>query len=108
MNTRIARRINDARRNEDKEFLRTEVKDMVYIYNQAVKNGLIDGLFVNFVMVVRHDNETQIVLRALCGYAGINDLYNMKAVWGADDIVVYTCGEEGSFALVFKSECKHE
>lgn len=104
MNTRIARRINDARRNKDKEFLRTEVKGMVYIYNQAVKNGLVDGLFVNFVMVVRRDNETEILLRASCGCASINDLYNMKAVWGADDIVVYTYGEEGSFALVFKHE----
>lgn len=104
MNTRIIRRINDARRNEDKSFLRKEAKDMVYIYNQAVKNGFIDGLFVNFVLVIPHNNETEILLRASCGCAGINDLYNMKAVWGADDIVVYTNGEEGSFALVFKHE----
>ena len=104
MNTRIARRINVARHNEDKGFLRTEAEDMVYIYNQAVKNGFVDGLFVDFVLVVPHNNETEILLRASCGCAGINDLYNMKAVWGADDIVVYTNGEEGSFALVFKHE----
>lgn len=104
MNTRIARRLNEARRCEDKVFLYKEAKDMVYIYNQAVKNGLVEGLFVIFVMVIPRPNETEIVIRASCGCAGINDLYNMKSVWGADDIVVYTNGEEGSFALVFKHE----
>lgn len=74
---------------------------MVTVYNLSIKNGYIEGLMVDFVRVTPCDGETVIDLVPTCGMIGINDLYNMKTVWGADDVIVVT-GDKGVFSLCFK------
>lgn len=101
MNTRIARRLNEARKSANDAMLSSVASEMVKVYNQSIVYGYIEGLIVSFVKVTPYDNETVIDLVPTCGMISIDDLYNMKTVWGADDVIVVT-GDKGVFGLCFK------
>ena len=98
MNTRIARRLNEANRHTGKE-LNVTARDIVEAHNQASRNGFIDLPTINYCNV-NSDNEGTITVAVTpkCGMINIYDLYNLKTAWGADDLDV--CNESGMVVLL--------
>ena len=98
MNTRIARRLNEASKHTGKE-LNTTARDIVEAHNQASRNGLIELPTINYCNV-SSDNEGTITVAVTpkSGIININDLYSLKHAWGADDLDV--CSESGMVVLL--------
>ena len=98
MNTRIARRLNEASRHTGNE-LNITARDIVEAHNQASRNGFIDLPTINYCNVNRDHNGTiTVAVTPKSGLININDLYNLKAAWGADDLDV--CNESGMIVLL--------
>ena len=98
MNTRIARRLNEAGKHEGKE-LNVTARDIVEAHNQASRNGLIDLPTLNYCNVTSENNGTiTVAVTPKCGMININDLYNLKTAWGADNLDV--CSESGMTVLL--------
>lgn len=98
MNTRIARRLNEANKHEGKELSNT-AKDIVEAHNQASRNGLIELPTLNYCNVSSDNNGVITVgVSPKSGLILINDLYNLKIAWGADDLEV--CNEGGMVILL--------
>lgn len=106
MNTKIARRLNEVRRiaNPEKELKR--VGDEITIaHNIAVTNGFLELPTLDFVdaepRLTKDVNAASVVIVApKSGMIGLNDLYNLKTAWGADDVNILTADK--SIELVFK------
>lgn len=98
MNTRIARRLNEASKHTGKE-LNTTARDIVEAHNQASRNGLIELQTINYCNV-SSDNEGTITVAVTpkSGIININDLYSLKHAWGADNLDV--CNENGMAILL--------
>lgn len=101
MNTRIARRLNEARRsaNSEKE-LKLEGKAVTSAHNLAVTNGFLELPGLDFVDVEYSDDIVSVIVTPRSGMIGLNDLYNLKTAWGADDVNVLTADK--TIELVFK------
>jgi len=101
MNTRIARRLNEARGNVNpsKELLRVG-EEITNGHNIAVTNGFVELPVLDFVDVEYNDDIISVIVSPDSGLIGLNDLYNLKAAWGADDVNVLTADK--SIELVFK------
>lgn len=101
MNTRIARRLNEARGNVNpsKELLRVG-EEITNGHNIAVTNGFVELPVLDFVDVEYNDDIISVIVSPDSGLIGLNDLYNLKTVWGADDVNVLTADK--SIELVFK------
>ena len=98
MNTRIARRLNEAAKHEGKE-LNNTAKDIVEAHNQASRNGLIDLPTLNYCNVSSDNNVAiTVAVTPKSGIIDINDLYNLKSAWGADTLEV--CSEGGMVVLL--------
>ena len=98
MNTRIARRLNEASRHTGNE-LNVTARDIVEAHNQASRNGFIDLPTINYCNV-NSDNEGTVTVAVTpkSGIININDLYNLKTAWGANDLDV--CSESGLVILL--------
>ena len=98
MNTRITRRLNEASKHTGKE-LNTTARDIVDAHNQSAANGFIDLPSLNYCNVTADNNHTiTVAVTPKCGMININDLYNLKTAWGADDLDV--CSEGGMVVLL--------
>ena len=98
MNTRITRRLNEASKHTGKE-LNTTARDIVEAHNQASRNGFIELPTINYCNVTSENNGIiTVAVTPKCGMININDLYNLKTAWGADDLDV--CSEGGMVVLL--------
>lgn len=98
MNTRIARRLNEAAKHTGKE-LNVTARDIVEAHNQASRNGFIELPTLNYCNVSSDaQGSVTVAVTPKCGMININDLYNLKQVWGADNLDV--CNESGLVILL--------
>ena len=98
MNTRITRRLNEAGKHTGNE-LNVTARDIVEAYNQASRNGFIDLPTINYCNVDKDNNGTiTVAVTPKSGIININDLYNLKAAWGANNLDV--CNESGMVVLL--------
>lgn len=98
MNTRIARRLNEASKHTGNE-LNATACDIVEAHNQASRNGFIELPTLNYCNV-SHDTKDTITVAVTpkSGVIDINELYNLKTAWGADNLSV--CNESGMVILL--------
>lgn len=103
MNTRIARLINEARKKtESAQELHITCHYTEQAYNTAIKLGFIEDLpTLKFVKVFEDDNCVTVMVTPHSGYAELKDLYNIKSVWGADDLHISTENKEMVICLSF-------
>lgn len=101
MNTRIARRLNEAKGNANpsKELVRVG-EEITLGHNIAVTNGFMDLPVLDFEDVEYSDSAMSVIVAPKSGMIALNDLYNLKTAWGADDVRVLTADK--SIELVFK------
>lgn len=106
MNTRIARRLNEARRstNPEKELKRVG-EDVTLAHNIAVTNGFLELPMLDFVdaeprLTLTANAVSVVIVAPKSGMISLNDLYNLKTAWGADEVNVLTADK--SIELVFK------
>lgn len=101
MNTRIARKLNVAKGNVNpsKELLRVG-EEITMGHNIAVTNGFVELPVLDFVDVEYNDDVISVIVSPDSGLIGLDDLYNLKTAWGADEVNVLTATQ--SIELVFK------
>lgn len=103
MNNRIARKLNQCRQTSDpKKAASLIAHEITEAHNAAVSNGFIDIPTLDFIEGIIEDNSISLRLKPKAGIININDLYNLKTLWGADDQNVLICEEGSSIELVFK------
>ena len=103
MNNKIARKLNQCRHEADpKRAANIVATEIVDTHNAAVGNGFIDLPALDFIEAIVEDNSISLRLKPKTGIININDLYNLKTLWGADDLNVLICEEGSSIELVFK------
>lgn len=101
MNTRIARSLNEARHNVAPAMeIKRIGEEVTMAHNIAVTNGFLELPILEFVDAERQDHAIVVDIRPRSGMMDLNDLYNLKTAWGADDVNVLTADK--SIELVFK------
>ena len=102
MNNRIARKLNQCRHEADpKHAANIVATEITETHNAAVGNGLIELPTLEFCDAIIEDTSISIGVRPKSGLITINELYNLKTTWGADEINILT-GDCGAVELVFK------
>ena len=102
MNNKIARKLNQCRLLPDtKDAASIYAKETTDAHNSAFAKGFIDLPALDFIEAIVEDNSISLRLKPKTGIININDLYNLKNLWGADEINVLT-GDCGAVELVFK------
>lgn len=102
MNTKIARKLNQCRQISDQKKAASLIaNEITEAHNAAVSNGFIDIPTLEFSEAHVEENTISLGLKPKAGIININDLYNLKTLWGADEINILT-GDCGSIELVFK------
>ena len=103
MNNKIARKLNQCRHWSDpKRAANIVASEITDTHNAAVGNGFIELPTLEFGDAIIEDTSISIGVRPKSGIININDLYNLKTLWGADDLNVLICEEGSSIELVFK------
>ena len=101
MNTRIARRLNEARQNASPSKELAQVgEEITLAHNIAVTNGFLELPVLEYMDVEYSDDIISVIVAPRSGMISLNDLYNLKAAWGADEVNVLTADK--SIELVFK------
>ena len=102
MNNKIARILNQCRPLPDpKKAASLIANEITEAHNAAVGNGFIDLPTLDFSEAHVEENTISLGLKPKAGIININDLYNLKNLWGADEINILT-GDCGAVELVFK------
>ena len=103
MNNKIAHKLNQCRLLPDpKDAASIFAKETTDAHNSAFAKGFIDLPALDFIEAIVEDNSISLRLKPKTGIININDLYNLKTLWGADDLNVLICEEGSSIELVFK------
>lgn len=104
MNTRIARRLNECRNEQDPErAIRLAASDITDACNAAVRFGLVDLPMFEFVDVYADTTQVCVGLCPVCGVVNVDELYKLKSAWGADEANVYMTDDLNEVDLVFKA-----
>lgn len=98
MNTKIARIINEVRRDGRK--LEDAGNAIVDAHNSAVKYGFLDLPMLGFVSAEYLGDRGVINVVPESGMVKIDDLYNIKQAWGADGLEVYI-DDNSAIGLIF-------
>lgn len=102
MNTKIARKLNQCRHEVNPNKAATiYAKETTDAHNNAFAKGFIDLPALNFIEAMVEDNSISLRLAPKTGIITINDLYNLKTLWGADELNILT-GDYSAVELVFK------
>ena len=101
MNTRIARRLNEAHKSAKpgKELDRVS-EEIVLGHNIAVTNGFLELPILEWVGADTTEKTLSVIVAPKAGMIGLDDIYNLKTAWGADEVNVLTATQ--SIELVFK------
>lgn len=101
MNTKIARRLNEARK--DGNTLKMAGQEVVNAHNIAVACGYIELPHLTFVDCVEEGDDVEVYVTPKSGMVRMDDLYNLKGVWGADRVeVCFDPNNGGYICIVFK------
>jgi hypothetical protein len=101
MNTRIARRLNEARK--DEKTLKKAGQEVVDAHNVAVACGYIELPHLTFMDCAENGIGVEVDVAPKCGMVSVDDLYNLKTVWGADRVEVYFDLNNGGYiGIIFK------
>lgn len=102
MNVRIAKALFHTLRStgskEQYQALGAEATSIIDTYNDAVTYGFVEAPTLKYGSVSFTDSQISLGVQPTSGMATINDLYNIKGIFGADDLTVDAEGIE----LVFK------
>lgn len=101
MNTRIARRLNEAHKSAKpgKELDRVS-EEITLGHNIAVTNGFLELPILDFVGADTTEKTLSVIVAPRSGMISLNGLYNLKTAWGADDVNVLTADK--SIELIFR------
>jgi hypothetical protein len=101
MNTKIARRLNEAHKSAKpgKELDRVS-EEITLGHNIAVTNGFLELPTLDWVGADTTEKTISVIVAPKSGMIALNDIYNLKTAWGADDVNVLTA--DNSIELVFK------
>lgn len=103
MNTRIARRLNDARRNPNPEkSINEHANEVTASHNLACGCGFLDLPALEYVDAEVNDKAILVHVAPRSGMITANDLYNLKTAWGADELNVLVSSK--SIELTFKKQ----
>lgn len=103
MNTKIARRLNEARM--DEKTLKKAGQEVVDAHNIAVACGYIELPHLTFVDCVEAGESIEVYVTPKSGMVALDDLYNLKTVWGADRVEVFFDPSNGGYVCVlFKTK----
>lgn len=103
MNTRIARRLNEARK--DEKTLNMAGREIVDAHNIAVACGYIELPHLIFVDCAENSAGVEVYVTPKSGMINLDDLYNLKTVWGADHVEVCFDPINGGYVCVlFKTK----
>lgn len=80
------------------ETVTSEANEIINAHNVAAHYGFIDLPSLDFVYTEFKKDRIMVTVHTKSGIININDLYNLKTLWGADDLNVDKDGIE----LVFK------
>ena len=101
MNTRIARRLNEARK--DEKTLKKAGQEVVDAHNIAVACGYIELPHLTFMDCAENGIGVEVDVAPKSGMVSLDDLYNLKTVWGADRVEVCFDPDNGGYiCLVYK------
>lgn len=101
MNTKIARRLNEARK--DEKTLKRAGQEVVDAHNIAVACGYIELPHLNFMDCAENGVGVEVDVAPKSGMVALDDLYNLKTTWGADRVEVCFDPDNGGYiCLVFK------
>lgn len=102
MNTRIARRLNEAR--NDEKALKKAGQEIIDAHNIAVSCGYIELPHLSFVDCL-YDENVEVYVTPKSGMVVLEDLYNLKTVWGADRVeVCFDLNNGGYVCVIFKTK----
>lgn len=102
MNTRIARRLNEARK--DEKALKKAGNEVVDAHNIAVSCGYIELPHLTFKGCVDDGVGVEVYVTPKSGMVALDDLYNLKTVWGANRVEVCfdpNDGDNGGYVCVW-------
>ena len=97
-NTKIARQLIEAYNHpvSPESHLKDIAKELICAHNAAVKYGLLQLPFLDFIEVSSDENtECKIIdieVNFKSGMAEINDVFNIKQEWGADEVYFLNSG----------------
>lgn len=101
MNTRIARRLNEA--SKDEKTLKKAGQEVVDAHNIAVACGYIELPHLTFIDCAENGVGVEVDVAPKSGMVSLDDLYNLKTVWGADHVEVCFAPDNGGYiCLVYK------
>lgn len=100
MNTKIARRLNEAKSDNPGRKLDCVGKGIVYGHNIAVIHGFLELPTLDYVGADTTEKTISVLVAPKSGMIAMNDIYNLKTAWGADDVNIHTADK--SIELVFK------
>lgn len=86
MNTKIIRNLNDAAGKY--ESLCDAGESVVSAHNVAAANGFIDIPTLDYHNTFEYEDSIVVSVSPKSGLISIDDLYNLKHAWGADNIEV--------------------
>lgn len=96
MNTKIARRLNEAVRKSE---LKKTGEEIVMAHNVAVANGFMEMPILDCKGATSTvDGVVTVAVAPRCGIMSIDDLWALKMAWGADRLEV--CDEVGMTVLL--------
>lgn len=101
MNTKIARRLNEALK--DERNLKKAGQEIVDAYNIAVSCGYVELPHMDFVDCEDVNDKVSVIVRPTSGLVVLDDLYNLKGVWGADVVELFF-GDGCGICLTFKNK----
>jgi len=102
MNTNIVRKFNQClHESNHTKALKLAAEDIINTHNKSVFYGLIQLPLLDFCNVIQEDNTIIISANPKSGLININDLFNIKTVWGADSVDIYTCSDNGIIEFSF-------
>lgn len=105
MSTKIISHLNAAVRSCDASKQQQLARDIVVAHNNAALYGFLELPLLEFYQLdLSVDKEIAIAVRLRSGMVKLDDLYNMRQAWGADDVEV--CEIEGrmTVCIIFNRE----
>ncbi len=91
MNTSIAKHLIEAiKPQHTSDELNFYAEDIVKTHNYAAIYGFVELPTLDYHGVEHDGNKIIVSVRPKCGMADLNDLYNLKQAWGADNIEIMT------------------
>ena len=97
----MAKILNSSRNADAEKETKRIGDDIVRAHNMAEVYGFVELPLLDCVGVEDDGDEVSIEVVSRSGMMTVDDIYNIKTMWGADRVEVYT-GDTGMVSFVFK------